>query len=804
MKRALESRNLQRLKQLNRKNNEREFVMWIRFRPIVLALIGGVPLLLTMALLPAAVQSQGKKPKPAFGPIAAISKDGRVERGGKPIKGAKKGFVAREGDVVKSGAKADLDLFLGTLAGYKLKPKTAMRLSKVDPPLPKEGDKVDVETRLDDGSVLLRTRKLGGQSKFILRTKEALTAIGGTAYRVRWNNTRKLSSILVAEGQVAVSKPGAAAGTETLVDARKKVVVSATGIGPVADAGPEDEAEIQELLRLRLPGEPEAPVAGGGGGEVAAAPEGPIDVNDLAVVASNLKALRMTSSERYKNRKVTYSVSWKPSDGNVVTASARETVMAITANGKRRTIPGYYLETIGNDSQTVYISKPNAGIWSFNFPNGTPRKISSEPIGFLRISPTMARIVGGLGWTRKKSGGWVSGTKGQSVFLSAKGKTLGSVKGYFNQWALGDTRAIVFNKGRSTLVDTQNPNQALSRAGFVGSVSPMGKWILGSSRPLSFTNAADGSTTKLLDPDVAPSGRWSNDDRYIEVTSMGRQVMLDPKNPETQLPLDEKQFCPKVFLQSCISPDGRLIAFSTPEGQRQVIGICDAADRQKVFLTEIPFQANGGQICWDGNRRIRSYNYYTSAVLTLGLKAGSQQGAGVNKPMPVSGDAATQQAIAAVRLRYKEMAAGFLVKQPARVLAVLTKDFTSAGRYVVRPAPEQPIQNASQTRAQFDENTRNLFPGSEGSPSRTYAIQSATLVKPGEVRVTVLEYVINPLELRSSQPGNADGYYVLDHIWTKSGDVWSLKSERARDPGYDAGTALMDKVPKAELITGEK
>ena len=370
----------------------------------------------------------------------------------------------------------------------------------------------------------------------------------------------------------------------------------------------------------------EGPAGGGAAPATGAKAAGPLDVNDLAVVFHRAGVLHVLYPRHFAGQggKATYTVRWKSGDGDAAFSAAADRVVTVTAAGKRTVTPGYYLESVSPDGRLVYLSKPNDGVWAMAFPSGRPRRLSAEPLGWVRPSPTGAYLTGQTGW-QERHGTWYAGQNDETVVLTAAGKRVGTMKGSPTTWLAHDTRLVVYRHGgpsgeaEDSLVDVTAGLPVLC-AGLRNTFwfpSDNQQWWFGQGQPpnqVTFVRVADGRRfDHALPPGDYIGHQWSVGDRYVRLGFVNG-VLVAPDRPGEAV-AEGGAFLPLGGGPRAPSPDGKLLAVF----DRNEIQVLDAENPGRAFRTGVKLPGLSA-LAWVAPHVLR-YEGRTTGLITFGKKA---------------------------------------------------------------------------------------------------------------------------------------------------------------------------------------
>jgi hypothetical protein len=171
--------------------------------------MGAGALAVALALGFSAGESQAAKPAaPVAGGVAGkvtflkgVAQRGSVDKG--PFKPLKRNDDVKEGEFLKTGADSRVEVKLADGSLVRLAPNSTLRLGTA-----KAGEGADTEkgqSKLTAGKMWASvTKAVGGESKFAVRTENAVAGVRGTTFRV--NAEEDGSTVVkVYEGAVAVS-----------------------------------------------------------------------------------------------------------------------------------------------------------------------------------------------------------------------------------------------------------------------------------------------------------------------------------------------------------------------------------------------------------------------------------------------------------------------------------------------------------------------------------------------------------------------------------------------------------------------
>ncbi len=208
---------------------------------------GAAAVVMTLGLWP--VASSHAAPKPGAGGVAGkvtflkgVAQRGTQDKG--PFKPLKRNEDVREGETLKTAADSRLEIKLADGSLVRLAPNSTFRLGTA-----KAADgKPDAEkgqSKLTAGKMWASvTKAVGGESKFSVRTENAVAGVRGTTFRVNAEEDGA-TVVKVYEGAVAVSNG-------PLVEKAK----AGTGKGPVDFQGrkevaaPFKEVTVQEWEKI--------------------------------------------------------------------------------------------------------------------------------------------------------------------------------------------------------------------------------------------------------------------------------------------------------------------------------------------------------------------------------------------------------------------------------------------------------------------------------------------------------------------------------------------------------------------------
>lgn len=173
---------------------------WVGMAVGVSALSAGALVLSTGDSFAKAAEAGGVAGKVTF--LKGSAQHGAADKG--PFKPLKRNDSVREGEFIKTGAGSMLEVKLGDGSIMRLAPNTTLRvgLAKVDE---SDADKSKGQHKLTAGKMWAKiTKSVGTESKFSVRTENAVAGVRGTTFRV---NAEEDGSTLVKvyEGAVAAS-----------------------------------------------------------------------------------------------------------------------------------------------------------------------------------------------------------------------------------------------------------------------------------------------------------------------------------------------------------------------------------------------------------------------------------------------------------------------------------------------------------------------------------------------------------------------------------------------------------------------
>lgn len=147
---------------------------------------------------------QGAKAAGVAGKVSFLkgsAQRGAAEKG--PFTALRRNDELREGDLIKTGADARLEIKLADGSLVRLAPNSTLKLGLAKANAEKEGE--PAQSKLSTGKMWASvTKAIGGDSRFAVRTSNAVAGVRGTTFRV---NAEEDGSTLVKvyEGAVAVS-----------------------------------------------------------------------------------------------------------------------------------------------------------------------------------------------------------------------------------------------------------------------------------------------------------------------------------------------------------------------------------------------------------------------------------------------------------------------------------------------------------------------------------------------------------------------------------------------------------------------
>jgi len=315
--------------------------------------------------------------------VVSFPRDAKVTRAGQVLANVLPGTRLRRNDVLFGGTKGNFDLYIGSLAIVRVKPGTNVLLQTL---LQRSNGDLDVGVKINTGRVLTRLRRLTGQSQFHMNAPGAVTAARGTAYMVQ--GTKSRTSVLVAEGRVGVQLP--AGGRELLLSPRRKVTFTTALPAASVPTTPADEPVIRELLGLGLP-----PVAGAGVGTTPTALSNRdwsgADVGDIVVtnvINFNAGPGRGRDYFGLAPYTVTYSPLWRIPGRRAIILRRSTGFLTVDGGGVRRSVGlGLRFESTSPDGDTIYASRPGAGLYAMNFDGTNLRRITRRPVASCFPSP---------------------------------------------------------------------------------------------------------------------------------------------------------------------------------------------------------------------------------------------------------------------------------------------------------------------------------------------------------------------------------------------------------------------------------
>lgn len=187
--------------------------------------LGAAALAAGLWLLPVGT-SQAAKPSAPAGVAGKVTfLKGAAQRGAKedgPFKQLKRNDDVKEGEVLKTAADTKVEIKLADGSLVRLAPNTTMRLGNAKGA--DGGDKQKGQSKLTAGKMWASvTKAVGTESKFAVRTENAVAGVRGTTFRVDAEEDGT-TVVKVYEGAVAV-------GNGPLVEKAK--AASAGGTGPI-------------------------------------------------------------------------------------------------------------------------------------------------------------------------------------------------------------------------------------------------------------------------------------------------------------------------------------------------------------------------------------------------------------------------------------------------------------------------------------------------------------------------------------------------------------------------------------------
>lgn len=172
---------------------------WVGMAVGVSALSGGVILLSTGESLAAKAPAAGVAGKVTF--LKGAAQHGAAEKG--PFKPLKRNDSVREGEFIKTAAGSMLEVKLADGSIMRLAPNSQLKVGLATAGA--EADKNQGQHKLTAGKMWAKiTKSIGNESKFSVRTENAVAGVRGTTFRV--NAEEDGSTVVkVYEGAVAVS-----------------------------------------------------------------------------------------------------------------------------------------------------------------------------------------------------------------------------------------------------------------------------------------------------------------------------------------------------------------------------------------------------------------------------------------------------------------------------------------------------------------------------------------------------------------------------------------------------------------------
>jgi len=520
------------------------------------------------------------------GRIVVFPKGASLVREQKKVPGAGKNTELKKADVIRGAPKGDALLLFGEQFYAEVVAKSVVRIVRMLPPLLPQIADSDIELRLDQGAIRIRTSWLTTRSKWVLVTKSAITAIKGTAFQVR-TVSRGGTEVIVAEGRVTVALPDTDPDIAGLViGPGQKAVIDGQLPEAPTNITPADAPVIDALFRI--------PTAGLGGISTPPAFVGS-DVPDVTVVNLNtVPGVRLYNPPIRGAR-------------NVVWPIYPIGIRSVDANGIERLISkDMYLEAISPDGKTVYGSKPNEGIWKMSLDGKNQQQVTKQPLGKMDLSPGGTRFVAQSGWEQvdeeqwdantnrykktgkkrwqSKAGHWIvmkidgSGLKTLMKFPGEEGKHSGIVtwrrggKFLFGTLELDErpSKAVFFDGNASPVrrIGSEQPSKGYSTPYGDPRISPQGTWILADAG--KFLRVSDGAAFNI------PAGCefvefLPRDERFLGKMPDGNLVTGPLTNPTQTTAANATGIVryPRDIdsnIVSVLSPNGNLLMFVNREG----------------------------------------------------------------------------------------------------------------------------------------------------------------------------------------------------------------------------------------------